>query len=276
MSEPHADRNLLFGILALQMDFIRRDDLIAAMHAWVLDKDKPLGRVLVGQQALGEDEHALLEALVQKHLQRHGNDPQKSLAAVSSVPSVCEELARVADPDLQASLAHVPATRAGEDSPPTRPPSQGTATDGDPHATRAPSLGSSPGSGLRFRILRPHARGGLGEVFVAEDQELHREVALKEIQSRHAHHSDSRMRFLLEAEVTGRLEHPGIVPVYGLGTYADGRPFYAMRFIKGDSLQEAIERFHRPGAGKDLGRRGLELRQLLVFRQPSIDGHRLP
>jgi len=46
----------------------------------------------------------------------------------------------------------------------------------------------------------------------------------------------SRQRFLLEAEITGGLEHPGIVPVYGLGTYADGRPYYAMRFIKGDSL----------------------------------------
>ena len=50
----------------------------------------------------------------------------------------------------------------------------------------------------------------------------------------------SRARFLMEAEITGGLEHPGIVPVYGLGTYRDGRPYYAMRFIRGDSLREAI------------------------------------
>ena len=71
-------------------------------------------------------------------------------------------------------------------------------------------------------------------------------------------------RFLLEAEITGGLEHPGIVPVYGLGTYADGRPFYAMRFIRGDSLKEAIDRFHAdetPESGP--GRRSLELRKLL-------------
>ena len=92
-------------------------------------------------------------------------------------------------------------------------------------------------------MLRPHAEGGLGEVFVAEDQELHREVALKEIKREHAQR-DSRSRFLLEAEITGGLEHPGIVPVYGLGTYGDGRPFYAMRFIKGDNLKAAIQRFH--------------------------------
>src|SRR5207253_755151 len=106
--------------------------------------------------------------------------------------------------------------------------------------------------------------GGLGKVSVARDEELHREVALKEIKDHHADNPDSRARFLLEAEVTGGLEHPGIVPVYGLGSYADGRPFYAMRFIKGDSLKEAIERFHRAEkSGSDPGERALELRKLL-------------
>src|SRR5262249_49927762 len=54
----------------------------------------------------------------------------------------------------------------------------------------------------------------------------------------------SRERFVQEAEITGSLEHPGIVPVYGLGKYGDGRPYYAMRFVRGDSLEEAIERYH--------------------------------
>ncbi len=101
-----------------------------------------------------------------------------------------------------------------------------------------------PGRGRRFRILRPHARGGLGEVFVAYDEELHREVALKEIRLDRAVEPLGRERFLLEAEVTGGLEHPGIVPVYGLGRYDDGRPYYAMRLVKGESLKEAIARFH--------------------------------
>ncbi len=89
--------------------------------------------------------------------------------------------------------------------------------------------------------MRPHARGGLGEVSVALDEELHREVALKEIQDRHAGISSHRRRFVIEAEITGRLEHPGIVPVYGLGKHADGRPYYAMRFIRGKSLRETID-----------------------------------
>ena len=87
MPSPAADRNLLFGILALQMDFIRRDALIAAMHAWVLDKAKPLGDVLRERGDLDAETYALLDAMVRKHLALHGNDPQKSLAAVSSLGS---------------------------------------------------------------------------------------------------------------------------------------------------------------------------------------------
>src|SRR5262249_8468713 len=126
------------------------------------------------------------------------------------------------------------------------------------------AIGTATSDGQRFRVLRPHAHGGLGAVFVALDSELHREVALKQILDSHADDETSRRRFLLEAEITGGLEHPGIVPVYGLGTYGDGRPYYAMRFIRGESLKEAIERFHADETLKrDPGRRSLELRMLL-------------
>jgi formylglycine-generating enzyme required for sulfatase activity/tRNA A-37 threonylcarbamoyl transferase component Bud32 len=246
MSSPGSDRNLLFGVLALQMDFVQRDALITAMNAWALDKDKPLGRILVEQRALTEEEYALLDALVQKHLHKHGDDPQRSLAALSSLESARRHLEEVADADVQASLAHLSATSDGA-------PVEHTGSYAPPKREGA----------SRFRILRPHAKGGLGEVFVAKDEELNREVALKEIQAKHAGQVESRSRFLVEAEVTGRLEHPGIVPVYSLGSYADGRPFYAMRFIRGDSLKEAIERFHDPHRPMTRGERALELRQLL-------------
>src|SRR5205823_4897634 len=65
-------------------------------------------------------------------------------------------------------------------------------------------------------------------------------------------------------EVTGRLEHPSIVPVYGLGSYSDGRPYYAMRFIQGESFKDAIQRYHQAeGGSRDRGQGTLELRQLL-------------
>src|SRR5262249_38923774 len=116
----------------------------------------------------------------------------------------------------------------------------------------------------RFRPLRPHARGGIGEVFVARDEELNREVALKELQTSLAGWAEAKARFAMEAEITGRLEHPGVVPVYGLGYYPDGRPYYAMRFIRGESFLEAIDRFH---SGKEIegdpGKKRLALRDLL-------------
>src|SRR5262249_47717920 len=88
----------------------------------------------------------------------------------------------------------------------------------------------------RFRPIRLHAKGGIGQVWVARDGELQREVALKVIQDRYAERPDQKARFLLEAEITGKLEHPGIVPVYSLGRNEQGRPYYAMRLIRGESL----------------------------------------
>jgi serine/threonine protein kinase len=147
--------------------------------------------------------------------------------------------------------------------PPTQPAVRDTAG-GEEVPTGSTAADPTASAGKRFRILRPHARGGLGEVFVARDEELHREVALKEMQERHAASPQMRARFLVEAEITGGLEHPGIVPVYGLGQYADGRPFYAMRLIRGESLKDAIEKFHKDEAlERAPGKKAVAFRELL-------------
>ena len=96
MAQHPADLNLLYGILALQLDFISRDQLVAAMNAWVVEKSQSLGAILVGQQALAPERHTLLQALVQEHLKQHHNDPQQSLATVSSVGSVRRDLEQIA------------------------------------------------------------------------------------------------------------------------------------------------------------------------------------
>jgi serine/threonine-protein kinase len=243
-------RDLLFGLLALQNGLIDQGQLVAAFQGWTRDKARPMADQLVSRGDLDGDDRAAVEALVARHLKKHADDPERSLAAINAGRSTRESLARLGDADIEASLALVrPAsTQAGDDA----------------DRTASYSVGIATSDGQRFRVLRPHARGGLGAVFVALDGELNREVALKQILDHHADDPGSRQRFLMEAEITGGLEHPGIVPVYGLGTYADGRPFYAMRFIRGDSLKEAIERFHRDEALKrDPGRRTLEMRKLL-------------
>ena len=155
---------------------------------------------------LDADDRAVVEALVARHLKKHGDSTERSLAAVAAAPSTRASLAAIGDPEIEHTLLHV-----------------GSGSDGDADHTSSYAVGTATSDGLRFRVLRPHAKGGLGAVFVALDEELHREVALKQILERHADDPVSRARFLLEAEITGGLEHPGIVPVYGLGpTPTDG------------------------------------------------------
>jgi hypothetical protein len=79
MAQP-ADYNLLFGILALQMDFITLDALIAAMNSWVIQKQKTLGELLEQHGALASADRALLEPLVRRHVEQHGGGTSNSTA----------------------------------------------------------------------------------------------------------------------------------------------------------------------------------------------------
>jgi serine/threonine protein kinase/tetratricopeptide (TPR) repeat protein len=246
-----ADRHLLFGLLALQNGLINQDQLLLAFRAWTLDKSRSVADHLEARGDLTRARRALLEGLADVHLEAHGGDVEKSLAAVPAGKSARESLARLGDPEIDETLGHVDSHL-------------GSTVNGDGDGTVSYVVGTSTFDGQRFRVLRPHARGGLGAVFVALDSELNREVALKQILDQHADDPTSRQRFVLEAEVTGGLEHPGIVPVYSLGSYVDGRPYYAMRFIRGDSLKEVIDHFHRDESLKKYpGRQSLELRKML-------------
>src|ERR1051325_11373380 len=89
----------------------------------------------------------------------------------------------------------------------------------------------------RYQIIGEHARGGLGYVTRAHDRELGRDVAIKELISRG---NISEVRFMREALITARLEHPGIVPVHEAGRWPDGTPFYAMKLVAGRPLRDLI------------------------------------
>jgi eukaryotic-like serine/threonine-protein kinase len=273
MSKVKVDQNLLFGLLALQTGMIDQGALFTAFNAWVREKARSMADVLFDQGVLDPGRRRLLEGLVAEHLKIHGGDLEQSLAAIDAGCSTRDRLAELGDFELAASVAKI---GVNHDSPGSagnrgpfdingKHPEHGPATDGGgAELSSSLSMGTSSSAGLRFRVLRPHASGGLGAVYVALDTELPREVALKQILDRHADNPTSRRRFLTEAEITGGLEHPGIVPVYGLGSYTNGRPFYAMRFIRGESLKEAIAAFHADENLKsDSGRRSLEMRKLL-------------
>lgn len=90
-------------------------------------------------------------------------------------------------------------------------------------------------SGTRYRLVRPIGRGGMGAVFLADDTVLQRRVAMKVL---HATDPTGQMpaRLLREARILAQLEHPGIVPVHDVGTLADGRVFYTMKYVEGQRL----------------------------------------
>jgi len=95
-------------------------------------------------------------------------------------------------------------------------------------------------TGTRYRLLGQVARGGMGVVYAAEDQDLQRRVALKVLEVPGSQ-GELAHRLLREARVLARLEHPGIVPVHDVGTLPDGRVFYTMKFVEGQQLDKYIE-----------------------------------
>jgi eukaryotic-like serine/threonine-protein kinase len=108
------------------------------------------------------------------------------------------------------------------------------------------TIAYGPGPQERYTRLRLHATGGIGRVWLAHDGDLGRDVALKELRPERADHAELGARFLQEAQITGQLEHPGIVPVYELVRGREDRqPFYTMQFIKGRTLSEAARAYHQ-------------------------------
>src|SRR6185503_12814972 len=107
-------------------------------------------------------------------------------------------------------------------------------------ASSPPEGGEAPAaaSGDRYRLGAELGRGGMGRVVEAFDTQLGSTVAFKEILPNAA--SSLARRFRREVEITARLEHPSIVPLYDSGTTDDGRPFYVMRRVTGRPLDQLI------------------------------------
>jgi serine/threonine-protein kinase len=245
MAEPaptpaSADRNLLFGVLALQLDLIDSERFARACALWAADKGRPLADVLVEQGWLAPGDRADVDKLLHRKLARHGGDARASLAEVATDP-VRQSLAGLDDADVRRSLAGLT-------------PPQGLVL----VATTA----YEPGARERYTLSRLHATGGIGRVWLARDRSLGRDVALKELRPERAGTPAAWARFLKEAQVTGQLEHPGVVPIYEVGRRPeDQAPFYTMRFVRGRTLAETAAAYHRRRAHGEAG--PLELRELL-------------
>jgi serine/threonine-protein kinase len=241
------DRNLLFGVLSLQADLIDAAQFAEACSAWSARKDKGLADLLVERGWLTPEDRRDIERLLERKLKKHSGDAQATLAAAFRTPTR-DLLAGVSDAELQQSLSACLQDRPGS-SP---------AAGGIMLSTTA----YQPQNRERYTLTRLHARGGIGQVWLAQDDDLGREVALKEVRADRSNHEAIMARFLEEARITGQLQHPGIVPVYELTRRSeDQRPFYTMRFVRGRTLREASREYHRK---RQAGQTGpLDLRELL-------------
>ena len=111
----------------------------------------------------------------------------------------------------------------------------------------------------------------MGLVFRALDRDCERTLAIKVLRPEYRLDRQCQARFLFEARLTARLQHPGIVPIYGMGVGPDGRPHYAMRFIAGETLEETVRRFHAAAVKKQIpAERTLALRQLLTHSEKVV------
>jgi len=245
MGNEYSQDELIQGLSALRLGLVPADRFFQVLKQWLDDSSVGLLKRFESEGLLSPDQLSLLLGTVDKLKEKFSNDLTQVfdfVAPGSSAGAIPDEV-RNSDPF---------ATLLPESS-------SGTSED------RKREINTSA---TRFRILRPHAEGGLGKVSLAHDREVNRPVAFKEIKPQFANDRESQQQFMLEAQLTGGLEHPGIVPIYGLGHHHDGRPYYAMRFVSGDSLQSAIEKLHHAENTNDrlcleTGQRMLEFRQLL-------------
>jgi len=229
--ETDEGRNLLFGALALEVGLIDADQLAQACALWVGDRSKTLPAILCEKGWLRAEDRPHLDYLAARRLARFDGDVRASFAgcpaAVRGVlASVCDDTTGGSAP--QATIAFT----EGAD---------------------APAEPTSVPPGQRYTLNALHAAGGIGEIWLARDRALHRDVAVKRLQSHTAGSAVTRSRFLREAQITGQLDHPGVVPIYEICADADGEPYYAMRFLKGRTLTDAVREYHqhRKASGSD-------------------------
>ncbi len=236
----NTDRNLLFGVLAMQMDLIDAARFAEGCAAWSIRKHLPLSDILVEREWITAADRADVERFLERKLKLHGGDVRRTLEATTDA-GVANAAMKIDDEDLRRTIVDLSA-KTGH--------------------VLVDALARPSETKSRYTLSRLHGQGGLGRVWVARDNDLNREVALKELQTDRAANTDSQTRFLREAQITGQLEHPNIVPVYELGRRsADGQPFYTMRLLRGRTLRHAIHDYHkRRGAGTA---DSLELRRLL-------------
>jgi hypothetical protein len=255
--ESSVEHGLLLLVVSLQLGLITRDEFVRVLHAWTLDRATPLESLISQLPGVKPAEIDQLSAIIRRQPLAAPQQiaAQAQMAAPASEPAPRQKIP--ADPPHflggPATIPPPPAAHIGKrkDGEFKRREVHGEQLVTDRFVTQPPQPSPPPQSSTRYRVIGLHRPGGLADVYNAFDEELNRQVALKQIKPDRADDEDARAEFEFEAEVTGKLQHPAIVPVYSLSRFADGRPYYTMRFIEGMTLQEALEAYHDKNKAQD-------------------------
>jgi serine/threonine protein kinase len=230
------ESQLLFAVLALQLELIDPLKLADVCAGWAVRRDKPLSALMAERGWLTAEDCREVDRLLERKLRKHGGDACASLHASIDSESRAA-LLQVNDPVVDRSLERVSGTERSRDKPSQK-------------STEPAPVGSSATVDYippvrRFRTLDLHGQGGQGLVFRTRDEELQRQVALKRLKPEIRDRPESLSQFYREALITGQLEHPNIVPVYDLGRDpVVNDPFYVMKLVEGRKLRDVIREHH--------------------------------
>jgi WD40 repeat protein len=236
MADHAKDYNLLFGVFALQLRKIDANGLAEFAAAWAADPSRSLSERLVEAGILKVVDCDLIDNLINQAVQENHGDLG---ATVADVVGISDEDFELKETIL--AISNDAATR----------PSVGRGIRDLSELIKSTGVEESQG---RYMWQSEHAKGGMGKVYIVHDSYLGRDIALKELlphimegieqeqlspdASVTAH--SMAARFIQEARISGKLEHPSIVPVYEMGRRNDGTLYYTMKYVKGRSLAEAI------------------------------------
>lgn len=207
----------------------------------------------IPEQTLAEPLESIERTIVESN---QNNDPNRTIVADSPIRSSSKAaFPTVIDPaalNTGETLSEIQATAGSSSAGRAWAPTKGTTGNAWPQAlptsatqptTPKRSL-NGPRAEDRYRLLDNFAHGGLGNIWRAKDTSIHREIAFKELLPKALKNPVVVERFLEEAQITGQLEHPGIVPIYDVGFQENGTPFYAMKLLKGGNMEAAIDAMH--------------------------------
>jgi serine/threonine protein kinase len=249
------ERNLLFGVVALQSGAVDADGLSETCADWASAQTMPLADALVGRGLMTDEQRSQIEETVARELASHGDDPQATLAATidgRSLQALGGVVAAGDMPSASPSSASASASMSAL-AVASLPPQPGAGQGG--HVVLGRLSPGETDARERYTLTHLHAKGGMGRVWLARDGSLGRQIALKELRPDQADNSIVCSRFLYEAKITAQLEHPSIVPVYELGE--GDAPYYTMRFVRGRTLSEAIRAYHKKRAAGEADSVGL-------------------